>query len=264
MVPEEQVGSPDPVTGAGDGDGDHDEVRAQLRAYRETGDLAYRDAVIEVHLGLVRQLARRFARQGESFDDLVQAGSIGLLKAVDGFDPDLGFRFSAYAAATVIGELKRYLRDKGWAVRPPRRVQELCLELGHASAELTQKLGRSPNVSELACETDSTVDEVLEALEAGQAYRMSPLETSAVHGESATPVHLGVDDANLQTSENRIVLQQFLGTLPEQERTIIELRFFEDMTQAEIGARLGVSQMQVSRLLARILRRLKELSPEPE
>lgn len=260
MVTEEELG--DEATG--EPSDAEDEVTAELRKYRQTGDSSCRDHVVTLHLGLVRQLARRFARQGDAVDDLFQAGSVGLLKAVEGFDPELGFKFSAYAAATIIGELKRHLRDKGWAVRPPRRVQELCLEIGQATSELTQRLGRAPTVQELASETGSEESDVLEALEAGQAYRMAPLEPTSPAGEASPAPHLGVEDENLGASEGRILLQQVLDKLPPQDRLVIELRYFEDLTQAEIGARLGVSQMQVSRMLARILRRLRELDAPPE
>jgi len=257
MVLQEQVRVPDSRRG---------DVNAQsmvpddLRSYSETRDPAIRDRIVECHLGLVRQLARRFATQGESLDDLVQAGSIGLLKAIEGFDPSLGFGFSGYAAATIIGELKRHLRDRGWAVRPPRRIQELCLELGHVAAELTQRLGRSPTIPELATETGSSEQDVLEALEAGHAYRGIPLETSEYGANQGSVARLGLHDGEISSVESRMVLHQLLDSLNEQERTIVELRFFEELTQAEIGARLGISQMQVSRLLARILHQLREMA----
>jgi RNA polymerase sigma-B factor len=236
-----------------------DATRNALRAYRETGDIAIRDAVVEQHMGLVNHLARRFVRQADSLDDLVQAGAIGLLKAVEGYDPELGFRFSAYAASTVIGELKRYLRDKGWAVKPPRRIQELCLELGHATAELTQRLGRSPTVTELAAELGATEDDVLESMEAGQGYTAKSLDPTPDGSEGALRPALRVDDPDLASSEIRLTIQQCLARLPEQDRRIIELRYFEDLTQADIGERLGISQMQVSRLLARTLINLRQL-----
>ncbi|HEV8064910.1 MAG TPA: SigB/SigF/SigG family RNA polymerase sigma factor [Acidimicrobiales bacterium] len=239
-------------------------TRAALVKYRQTGDLAIRDSVIEQHMGLVHHLARRFVRQADSLDDLVQAGAIGLLKAVEGFDADLGFRFSAYAAATVIGELKRYLRDKGWAVRPPRRLQELCLELGHATARLTQSLGRSPTVAEIAQELGATEADVLEAMEAGQGYTARSLDPSPDTNDSALRPALRMDDAELANSETRLMLAQSLSLLPERDRKIVELRYFEDLTQAEIGERLGISQMQVSRLLARTLVRLRQLVSEPD
>ncbi|MGH9169401.1 MAG: SigB/SigF/SigG family RNA polymerase sigma factor [Acidimicrobiales bacterium] len=236
-----------------------DPIRSALLAYRETGDPAIRDSIISQNMGLVHHLARRFVRQADSLDDLVQAGAIGLLKAVEGYDAELGFRFSAYAAATIIGELKRYLRDKGWAVRPPRRLQELCLELGHAAASLTQTLGRSPTVSELAHELGTTEADVLEAMEAGHGYSTASLESSSDVGTNLTPPALAVEDAGLATSETRIMLRQTLSLLPVRDRAIIELRYFEDLTQAEIGERLGISQMQVSRQLARTLIRLRQL-----
>jgi RNA polymerase sigma-B factor len=235
---------------------------AALRLYHETGDLALRDRIVEQHMALVRHLAKRFVRQAGSIDDLVQAGSIALLRAIDGFDPDLGFRFSTYAASAIIGELKRYLRDKGWAVRPPRRLQELYLEIGQVTAELTQRLGRSPTVAELAREVGASESDVLEAMEAGQGYSATSLDVAvdnSTSGEAQSRPELGMEDRELGTSETRMLLAQCLNQLSEQDRRIVELRFFEDLTQAEIGSRLGISQMHVSRRLAGTLVRMRQL-----
>jgi RNA polymerase sigma-B factor len=260
VVPVQEIERPVSVTTTSTEDEGPDAVtRATLLKYRQTGDTRFRDSVVEQHMGLVHHLARRFVRQADSLDDLVQAGAIGLLKAVEGYDSELGFRFSAYAAATVIGELKRYLRDKGWAVRPPRRLQELCLELGHTTSRLTQSLGRSPTVTELAHDLSATEADVLEAMEAGQGYTARSLDPSPDPNDDAVRPALRIEDADLANSETRILLAQSLSLLPERDRKIVELRYFEDLTQAEIGERLGISQMQVSRLLARTLVRLRHL-----
>jgi RNA polymerase sigma-B factor len=236
-----------------------DKALEALRAYRETGDTAIRDDLVDQHMGLVHHLARRFVRQADALDDLVQVGAIGLLKAVEGFDPELGFRFSAYAASTIIGELKRHLRDKGWAVKPPRRIQELCLALGQATGDLTQSFGRSPTVAELAKELNTTEDDVLEAMEAGQGYSAKTLDPGPDPSAPGMATVLSLEDSDLATSESRVLLEQCLSLVSEQERQIVELRYFDDLTQAEIGARLGISQMQVSRLLGRVLVRLRQM-----
>src|SRR6202789_1577407 len=156
-----------------------DELRAKFVAYAETHDSTLRDDLVAAHLGLAEYLARRFATRGEPLDDLVQVASLGLLKAVDRFDPERGVEFSTYATHTIVGEIKRHFRDKGWAVRAPRRMQELYLRLGKVVATLGQELGRSPTIAELASEVEVTEEEVLEALEAGQAYRFTSLDAPA-------------------------------------------------------------------------------------
>lgn len=228
-----------------------------LRAYARTGDRELRDRVIAEHLGLVEQLARRFANRGESLDDLFQAGTIGLIKAVEGFDPDLGFEFSAYATKTILGELKRHFRDRGWSVRAPRRVQELYLSLGNTIGDLSQRLGRSPTVREIAAEAGVSEEDVLEALEAGHAYRSKSLDSSGPDGESIES-KLGSADAEYEKAEDRAVLLPHLSSLPERERLILRLRFVDDLTQSEIARKIGISQMHVSRLLTRSLAALHE------
>jgi RNA polymerase sigma-B factor len=223
-----------------------------LRRYAETRDAELRDGLIEAHLGLVRQLARRFANRGETFDDLFQAGTIGLIKAVDGFDPDLGFEFSAYATTTILGELKRHFRDKGWSVRAPRRVQELYLRVGDAVSELSQRLRRSPTVREIAAELDVAEAEVLEVMEAGHAYRSTSLDAPGPGGESLGS-HLGGPDDQFEKAEDRTILLPHLAALPQRDREILRLRFVEDLTQSEIAQRMGISQMHVSRLLTKSL-----------
>jgi RNA polymerase sigma-B factor len=239
------------------------ELHQQLRRYKETGDVAVRDAIVESQLGLAIKLARRFSDRGEPLDDLVQAASIGLVKAVEGFDPELGFGFAAYASITIIGELKRHFRDRVWAIRAPRRVQELYLEVGEVVRQLSQELGRSPTVAELCGATGSSEEDILEALDAGYALKASSLEANSVDGGTIGS-HLGSDDVAFETSELRMSLEQHFTQLDERARKILELRFFEDLTQSEIAERVGLSQMHVSRLIARSLHQLQLSLQEEE
>jgi len=186
----------------------------------------------------------------------VQVASLAIVKSVDRFDPDRGIEFTTFATRTVIGELKRHFRDKGWAVRAPRRVQELYLELGKATETLSQQLGRSPTVSELASTTGATEEAVLEALEAGQAYRTASIDATG-RNEETLASQLGGDDASLGTIEDRELLAPALAALAPREQLILQLRFAYGLTQSEIAARVGISQMHVSRLLAASLKRLR-------
>jgi RNA polymerase sigma-B factor len=231
---------------------DRGSLEELLRRYAATRDVELRDALVEAHLGLVSQLARRFVSRGEAYDDLFQAASIGLLKALAGFDPDLGYEFGAYATKTIIGELKRHFRDKGWAVRAPRRLQELYLRIGSAVNDLSQSLGRAPTVRELAEELGVTEEAVLEATEAGHAYRSASLDAPGPTGETIAG-RLDDPEDPYERAEQRRLLEPHLSALPDRERDIVRLRFVEDLTQSEIAARLGISQMHVSRLLARTL-----------
>lgn len=224
--------------------------------FARTRDRVLRDELVSAHLWLAEQLAKRFANRNEPLDDLTQAASIGLIKAVEGFKPELGFEFSAYATKTIIGELKRHFRDHGWSVRAPRRIQELYLGLAQTVEDLSQKLGRPPTVSELAAETRANEEEVLEALEAGHAYRSASLDSPGPEGETLGN-RLGSDDGEFDKAIDRSVLQPYLAALPERERLIVQLRFVEDLTQSEIATRIGLSQMHVSRLLTRSLSSLR-------
>lgn len=241
-----------------------EELTEQFAAYAETRDNSLRDQLVGAHLGLAEYLARRFANRGEPLDDLVQVASLGLIKAVDRFDPSRGVAFSTYATHTIVGELKRHFRDKGWAVRAPRRMQELYLSLGKVVAALGQELGRSPTIAELAAEVQVSEEEVLEALEAGQAYRSTSLDapTGTEDGETLG-ARLGGEDASLEDAESRATLSPLLGQLGRRERLILHLRFFEGLTQSEIANRLGISQMHVSRLLARSVSRLRTAADTP-
>ncbi|HMK63102.1 MAG TPA: SigB/SigF/SigG family RNA polymerase sigma factor [Acidimicrobiales bacterium] len=236
---------------------DRNELRAMFDEFARSGSDELRAALIEAHVGLAEHLARRFTHRGESYDDLVQVGSLGLIKAVDRFDPDRGVEFATYATKTILGELKRHFRDKGWAIRAPRRVQELYLHLGQAIGQLSQELGRSPTLAELAVETGASEDDVIEALEAGQAYRSASLD-SAGPDEEALATRLGVEDERFGDAEWRAVLLPHLEKLAPRDREILKLRFVDGQTQSEIAARIDISQMHVSRLLTRSLNNLRQ------
>jgi len=237
------------------------ELRAKFRAFAESRDEGLRTELVEAHLGLAEHLARRFTHRGEPYDDLVQVSSLGLIKAVDRFDPERGVEFSTYATKTILGELKRHFRDKGWAIRAPRRIQELYLNLGQAVGSLAQELGRSPTINELATETCASEDDVIEALEAGQGYRSASLESGGPDDDGLSS-HLGVEDRAFGGAEWRAVLLPHLETLPERDREILRHRFIDGLTQTEIATRVGISQMHVSRLLARILANLRSACAE--
>jgi RNA polymerase sigma-B factor len=233
------------------------ETRQAFAEFARTRDVGLRDGLVEAHLGLAHQLARRFVNRGETYDDLVQVASLGLIKSVDRFDPDRGVEFSTFATRTILGELKRHFRDKGWAIRAPRRVQELYLELGHVISSLTHELGRPPTVAEMSGATGATEESVLEALEAGQSYRTSSIDAPD-RQEGTMASRLGEVDAGFGGTEDRMVLALSLARLPERERIILNLRFVEGLTQSQIAAEMGISQMHVSRLLSASLSRLRE------
>jgi len=237
---------------------EREELRRKFHEYATTRDRALRDELVTAHMGLAEYLARRFTNRGEPLDDLVQVAALGLLKAVDRFDPERGLEFSTYATPTIVGELKRHFRDKGWAVRVPRRVQELHLRLGSVVGILSQELGRSPTIGEIAHSAAVSEEEVLEAIEAGHAYRFTSLDAPAGNDdEMSLSAELGTEDQGLIDSEHRVTLSPLIAQFPPRERMILHLRFFEGLTQSEIAARLGISQMHVSRLLARALAQLR-------
>jgi len=237
---------------------ERDELRRKFHLYAETRDRSLRDDLVTAHMGLAEYLARRFTNRGEPLDDLVQVAALGLLKAVDRFDPARGLEFSTYATPTIVGELKRHFRDKGWAVRVPRRVQELHLRLASVVGILSQELGRSPTIGEIAQAAAVSEEEVLEAIEAGHAYRFTSLDApSGNDDEMSLSAELGAEDQGLIDSEHRVTLSPLIAQFPPRERMILHLRFFEGMTQSEIAGRLGISQMHVSRLLARALAQLR-------
>lgn len=222
--------------------------------------LSARDELVTMHLPLAAFLARRFRDRGEHLDDLTQVATIGLLKAVDRFEPGRGVEFSTFATPTMVGEIKRHFRDKGWAIRVPRRLQELRLSITRATADLSQSTGRSPTVAELAERLGVTEDEVLEGLESAQAYSTLSLDASSSDGsdEGASIADtLGADDPSITDVDNRETLSPLLARLAPRERRIIHMRFFENMTQSQIAEQVGVSQMHVSRLLAKSLAQLR-------
>ncbi|MFN8017548.1 MAG: SigB/SigF/SigG family RNA polymerase sigma factor [Acidimicrobiales bacterium] len=222
--------------------------------YARTRDQALRDQLVTANLRLALHLARRFAGRGVSTDDLEQVAAFGLLQAIDRFEPDRGLEFSTFATPTILGELKRHFRDRGWAVRVPRRVQELNLRLGPLVGELTHQLGRGPTIAEIAGAARATEDDVLEAMEAAQAYRSHSIDgPSSAEQEAWASNELGGDDLALFAAEDRMVVAELLSDLEPRDRLLVQLRFYEEMTQQEIAERLGISQMHVSRLLARCM-----------
>jgi RNA polymerase sigma-B factor len=233
---------------------ERDHLRQRFEEYHRTRDLAIRDELVTANLRLAMHLARRYANRGVSQDDLEQVASLGLLQAIDRFDPRRGLEFSTFATPTIVGEIKRHFRDKGWSVRVPRRVQELHVRLGSLVAELTHQLGRSPTIEELAATAHASTEDVLEAMEAAQAYRSHSID-GAPGDEVAT--QLGVDDVGLFQAEDRLLVEDLLATLKPRDQLLIRLRFFEEMTQHQIAERLDISQMHVSRLLARCLEDLR-------
>jgi RNA polymerase sigma-B factor len=234
--------------------------RQLLVRYHEEGDLAAREELCERFLPLARDLALRYTYTDEPLDDLVQVASLGLIKAIDRFEPDRGTKFTSYAAPTILGELKRHFRDKGWSLHVPRDLQERTLALSRATEVLSTELGRSPKVREVAEHMGCSVEQVLESQEAAASYEAASLDAPATRddGESAALVDLlGKDDSSYELVEDRQAIASTWHDLPDVERQVLELRFMHDMTQREIGERIGYSQMHVSRLLRRALNRLE-------
>src|SRR5438270_1194780 len=228
------------------------------REYLVSRDPALAQELVEAHSGLAHRLANRFANRGESPEDLAQVGMLGLIKAIDGFDPDRGLRFSTYATPTILGELKRHFRDRGWAVRLPRRVHDLYLNVQHAIDELAQELKRSPTLEEIAERVCTSVEDVVEAIEAGGLRRSASIDARVgPDDERSLASSLGEEDADLAGVERNLTLAAVVRRLPEVEQEIVRLRFVEGLTQLEIAERVGRSQMQISRLLARSLDRLR-------
>nr|WP_102142840.1 RNA polymerase sigma factor SigF [Mycobacterium sp. QGD 101] len=222
--------------------------------------MAQRDRIVERCLPLADHIARRFDGRGEARDDLVQVARVGLVNAVIRFDVDAGSDFVSFAVPTIMGEVRRHFRDNSWSVKVPRRLKELHLRLGAATAELSQRLGRAPTASELAHELDMDRDEVIEGLVAGSSYNTLSIDGGGSGSEDAPAIAdtLGDLDSGLDQIENREALRPLLAALPERERTVLLLRFFESLTQTQIAERVGISQMHVSRLLAKSLARLRD------
>jgi RNA polymerase sigma-B factor len=250
-------------SGVGGGEGTHGAVPdAELFVRMRThADARAREQLIERYLPLARRLARRYQRAEEPLEDLVQVASLGLIKAIDRFDPERKVVFSSYAVPTVLGELKRHFRDHTWSVRVPRDLQELALRVDRTVTRLSLGKRRSPSVSEIAQAVEATEEQVLEALEAAGAYRAGSLDAPrTAQGEQETESiadTLGTQDSGFERAEERATLEPLLARISARERLVLQLRFGEDLTQAEIGERIGVSQMQVSRLIRQALTRLR-------
>jgi RNA polymerase sigma-B factor len=230
--------------------------------YRRTRDRTLRNKLVEEHAPIGYACARRFANRSEPLDDLHQVALLGILKAVERFDPERGVSFASFAVPTVLGELRRHFRDKGWMVRLPRRLQELHLNLGDVITELSQKTGRTPTAAELADQIGVSEDDVLEALEARTCYRPTSID-SAETDSSSVASRLGANDRDLVSADDRTTVASLLDHLSPREQRVVYLRYFEDRTQSEIAEEIGVSQMHVSRLLARSLDTMRrECTPE--
>jgi RNA polymerase sigma-B factor len=238
-----------------------------LRRYHENGDLQAREQLIEQYMSLVRSLARRYSYRGEQLEDLVQIGAIGLIKAIDRFDLDRGVELTTYATPNIIGEIKRHFRDKGWSVRVPRGLQELNVQLSRLVEQLTVQLSRSPTIPELAKAAGVEEEEVLEALESGRAYTSLSLSVGGGGGDDddLDPLEsLGTEEHQYEVSEDRAVLAPGFKALDERERWILQLRFFEGLTQSQIAQQVGISQMHVSRLIRRSLEKIRDTIAEDE
>lgn len=244
---------------------DKQRTRELFALYKEQGDEDARNELVMSHLNLVRFLASKFKNRGEPLDDLVQVGTIGLIKAIDRFDPERGLEFTTYATPTILGEIKRHFRDKGWSVRVPRRLQELSSKVNQATDELTKELQRTPSTEEVASKLGVTVEEVLEAMESSSAYSSVPLESGGSDDDDAPAVidHYASVDQDLAASDDRMVIEDTIKEFSPREQEVIRMRFNDNLTQVEIAKRLGVSQVQVSRLLRRTLKKLQEkVDPE--
>jgi RNA polymerase sigma-B factor len=228
----------------------------------DPGRPALRGKLVTGYLPVVRHIARRFAGRGEPVDDLEQAGTVGLLNAVDRFEPDRGVDFLSYAVPTITGEIRRHFRDRTWSMRVPRRLKDLQGAINGAVGPLSQELGRAPRPSEIAARLDIPPEDVVEGLDAQQAYRSSSLDELVAGGDSALAETLGSVDAEMDKVEYRETLAPLLDELPERERTILLLRFFGNLTQTQIADRVGISQMHVSRLLAQTVAQLRRRMTE--
>ena len=250
---------------------DHDSREARTRADRallqraHAGDELAREQLVRRFLPLARQLARRYQRGGEALDDLVQVASLGLLKAIDRFDPSRTTAFSSFAVPTILGELKRHFRDKGWSVRVPRDLQEMAVRVDRMADEMLHELGRAPTTAEIAERSGATIEQVLEAREASAAYRAvsldRPRSDDEEDGDSFAEA-FGVEDPGFRLAEDAATVDRLMRALSEREREVLRLRFEEDLTQSEIGQRVGVSQMHVSRLIRQSLARLRDEADE--
>ena len=245
---------------------DKEKTRELFRRFKEEGDMDAREKLVMSHLNLVRFIANKFKNRGEPIDDLIQVGYLGLLKAIDRFDPSRGLEFTTFATPTIMGEIKRHFRDKGWSVRVPRRLQELSAKVNQATDTLTSQLQRSPTIAEIADYLDATVDEVLEAMESSSAYSSVSLEAPSGADDDDTPSVIdryATEDSDLAFTDDRIIIEEALASFSPRERDVIEMRFLKGMTQIEIAEKLGIFQVQVSRLLCRTLKKIQDkIDPE--
>ncbi|MDI9590316.1 MAG: SigB/SigF/SigG family RNA polymerase sigma factor [Acidobacteriota bacterium] len=245
---------------------DKERTRELFGLYKGAGDEEAREQLIVSHLNLVRFLASKFKNRGEPIDDLIQVGTIGLIKAIDRFDPARGFEFTTFATPTIMGEIKRHFRDKGWSVRVPRRLQELSAKVNQATDDLTRELQRPPSVAEVAERLGASVDEVLEAMESSSAYNSVPLEGAGQSAADDAPSIIdryATEDGDLAISDDRMVIDEVISEFTLREQEIVRMRFQQGLTQVEIAERLGISQVQVSRMLRKVLKQVQEkLDPE--
>jgi RNA polymerase sigma-B factor len=240
---------------------DKEKTLELFKEYNTTKSPEIRDILVEMYINLVEYLARRFKNRGEPIEDLIQVGTIGLIKAIDRFDVERAVEFTTYATPTIVGEIKRYFRDKGWAIKVPRRLQELNLLVTQAVNYLTQELKRSPTISEIAAHLSVTSEQVIEAMETSEAYSFVSLDrdlSSDSDDSFSLLEYIGEDDKELISIEDRTCLSDALGRLSKQEQRILYLRFFRGLTQTEIAQQLSISQMHVSRLLRRTLEVLRD------
>jgi RNA polymerase sigma-B factor len=237
--------------------GDRDRERMLFRRYAATGDAAVKELLVKEHLGLARSVASRFERSSVPHDDRMQLACVGLLKAIDRYDPDRGAAFSSYAVPLMVGEIQHYVRDQTWAVRPPRELQERMHRLDRTAATLGAELGRSATSAELARATGFSVEEVLDTLEAARAHDCASLdEPVGADGDTALAATIGAEDVRYRQAENRVLADELLSRLTPREERILRLRFEHELTQTEIGRMVGRSQMQVSRILHAALEQL--------
>jgi RNA polymerase sigma-B factor len=236
-----------------------EEDRALLRRLHEQGDVRAREELVARHLPLVRALARRYAGRGEPLEDIEQVGAIGLIKAIDRFELERGVSLATYATPNVVGEIKRHFRDKGWAIRVPRALQELNAKMSSTIDRLTSRLGHSPTIAEIAAELKTTPEEVLEAMEVGTAYTTLSLSSGPGTEGDADPLEaLGTEDAGFERSEDRAALEPAMSHLPDREQEILRMRFEEGLPQTQIADRVGLSQMHVSRLIRKALGSMRD------
>lgn len=247
---------------------DKAKLRALFLEYQRAHNPNVREQLVLAHAGLATYMARKFANRGEPLEDIIQVAQVGLLKAVDRFDPSRGVEFSTYAGATIVGEIKRHFRDKFWSVHVPHRLRDLNNTLMRAADRLTQALGRSPTIEEIALETGVPFEDAVEALEVGRAYSVASLDADV--GDAGDDQNLslletlGTEDHELVHLENRQTLDGLLQRLPAREQVVLRQRYYEGVSQAEIARRLGISQMHVSRIQRDALRRLRQLITPPD